>query len=128
MGHRQAKSMLFDGFAEVAESLGNGRRVELIDLLSQGEHHVKGLAAEIDQSVANTSSIFEHSLRQVSFPLGETGTASITDLHPKVLPTFGAHCGSLPKTTSICSTNSQGHILATAAASTRSAVKNSSDV
>ncbi len=55
MGHRQAKRMLFDGFAEVAESLGNGRRVELIDLLSQGEHHVKGLAAEIDQSVANTS-------------------------------------------------------------------------
>ena len=47
--------MLFDGFAEVAESLGNGRRVELIDLLCQGEQHVKGLAAEIDQSVANTS-------------------------------------------------------------------------
>lgn len=55
MGHRETKSMLYDGFADVAESLGNGRRVELIDLLSQGEHHVKGLAAEIDQSVANTS-------------------------------------------------------------------------
>ena len=55
MGHRPAKTMLFDGFAEVAKALGNGRRVELIDVLSQGELHVEGLAAEIDQSVANTS-------------------------------------------------------------------------
>jgi rhodanese-related sulfurtransferase/DNA-binding transcriptional ArsR family regulator len=55
MGERQAKDSLFDAFAEVAKALGNGRRAELIDVLAQGERHVEELAAEIGQSVANTS-------------------------------------------------------------------------
>ena len=46
---------MFDAFAEVAKALGNGRRAELIDVLAQGERHVEELAAEIGQSVANTS-------------------------------------------------------------------------
>jgi rhodanese-related sulfurtransferase len=55
MGDRQAKDALFDAFAEVAKALGNGRRAELVDVLAQGERHVDELAAEIGQSVANTS-------------------------------------------------------------------------
>lgn len=53
--NRVAKNALFDGFAEVAKALGNGRRAELIDVLAQGERSVEQLAVEIDQSVANTS-------------------------------------------------------------------------
>jgi rhodanese-related sulfurtransferase len=55
MSDRRAKDALFDAFAEVAKALGNGRRAELVDVLAQGERHVDELAAEIDQSVANTS-------------------------------------------------------------------------
>ncbi len=55
MGDRQAKNALFDGFADVAKALGNGRRVELVDVLAQGERHVEELANEIGQSVANAS-------------------------------------------------------------------------
>lgn len=55
MGDRAAKDALFDGFAEVAKALASGRRAELIDVLAQGERHVDELAAEIGQSVANTS-------------------------------------------------------------------------
>jgi rhodanese-related sulfurtransferase/predicted transcriptional regulator len=55
MGDRQAKDALFDAFGEVAKALGNGRRAELVDVLAQGERHVDELAAEIGQSVANTS-------------------------------------------------------------------------
>ena len=55
MGDRVAKDALFDAFAEVAKALSNGRRAELIDVLAQGERHVEELAAEIHQSVANTS-------------------------------------------------------------------------
>jgi rhodanese-related sulfurtransferase len=55
VGDRQLKDSLFDAFAEVAKALGNGRRAELIDVLAQGERHVDELAAEIGQSVANTS-------------------------------------------------------------------------
>jgi rhodanese-related sulfurtransferase len=55
MGDRRAKNAMFDAFADVAKALGNGRRAELVDVLAQGERHVDELAAEIGQSVANTS-------------------------------------------------------------------------
>jgi rhodanese-related sulfurtransferase/DNA-binding HxlR family transcriptional regulator len=55
MGDRQAKDALFDAFGDVAKALGNGRRAELVDVLAQGERHVDELAAEIGQSLANTS-------------------------------------------------------------------------
>lgn len=55
MGDRVAKNALFDGFADVTKALANGRRVELIDVLAQGQRHVEELSEEIGQSVANTS-------------------------------------------------------------------------
>jgi rhodanese-related sulfurtransferase/DNA-binding HxlR family transcriptional regulator len=55
MGDRHAKEALFDAFGEVAKAIGNGRRAELVDVLAQGERHVDDLAAEIGQSLANTS-------------------------------------------------------------------------
>src|ERR1044071_2356975 len=50
-----AKSALFDALASVAQGLGSGRRAEIVDVLAQGERPVDELAAEISQSVANTS-------------------------------------------------------------------------
>ena len=50
-----AKRPLFDAFASVAQALGSGRRAEIVDVLAQGERSVEQLAAEISQSVANTS-------------------------------------------------------------------------
>jgi rhodanese-related sulfurtransferase len=55
VANRPAKDALFDAFADVAKALGSGRRAELIDVLAQGERRVDELAAEINQSVANTS-------------------------------------------------------------------------
>lgn len=52
---QQEKVALFDAFAAVAKSLSNGRRVEIIDVLAQGERSVESLARELAQSVANTS-------------------------------------------------------------------------
>lgn len=49
------KAALFDGFAAVAKALANGRRAELVDVLAQGERSVEALAAEVGQSLANTS-------------------------------------------------------------------------
>jgi DNA-binding transcriptional ArsR family regulator/rhodanese-related sulfurtransferase len=49
------KAALFDGFAAVAKALASGRRAELVDVLAQGERSVEALAAEIGQSLANTS-------------------------------------------------------------------------
>ena len=55
MTDRAAKAALYDGLAEVAKAMASGRRAEIIDVLAQGERSVEGIAAEIDQSVANTS-------------------------------------------------------------------------
>jgi rhodanese-related sulfurtransferase len=55
MASGQAKAALFDAFASVARALGSGRRAEIVDVLAQGERSVDALAAEISQSVANTS-------------------------------------------------------------------------
>jgi rhodanese-related sulfurtransferase/predicted transcriptional regulator len=55
MGHPSAKGQLFDAIAELGGALSNGRRLELIDVLAQGERHVEALALQISQSVANTS-------------------------------------------------------------------------
>ena len=50
-----AKAALFDALASVAQGLGSGRRAEIVDVLAQGERSVEEIAAEISQSVANTS-------------------------------------------------------------------------
>src|SRR5919108_2150945 len=50
-----AKAALFDSLSSVAQALGSGRRAEIVDVLAQGERSVDELAAEISQSVANTS-------------------------------------------------------------------------
>lgn len=57
---REAKDALFDAFSSVAKVLGSGRRAELVDVLAQGERPVDELAAEIGQSVANTSQHLQH--------------------------------------------------------------------
>ena len=63
MGDHQDKEALFDGLVEAARVLGNGRRAELVDVLAQGERSVEELAAEIHQSVANTSQHLQRLLR-----------------------------------------------------------------
>src|SRR4030095_15922739 len=55
MASSPAKAALFDSQSSVARALGNGRRAEIVDVLAQGERSVDELAAEISQSVANTS-------------------------------------------------------------------------
>ena len=62
MGSRDAKDALFEAQAGVAKALASGRRAEIIDVLAQGERSVDDIAAELDQSVANTS----HHLRTLA--------------------------------------------------------------
>lgn len=59
---RQAKDALFDAFATIAGAVASGRRVEIVELLAQGERTVEQVAEAIGQSVANTS----HHLRTLA--------------------------------------------------------------
>ena len=62
MSDRAAKDALFEAFAEVAKALASGRRAEIVDVLAQAERSVDEIAAEIGQTVANTS----HHLRAMA--------------------------------------------------------------
>jgi rhodanese-related sulfurtransferase/DNA-binding transcriptional ArsR family regulator len=55
MGERAAKTALFDEFAHVGKALASGRRIELLDVLANGERTVEALAREVGLSVANAS-------------------------------------------------------------------------
>jgi rhodanese-related sulfurtransferase/DNA-binding transcriptional ArsR family regulator len=63
MGGRAAKAALFDGLVIAAKALASGRRAEIVDVLAQGERSVEEIAAEINQSVANTSQHLQQLLR-----------------------------------------------------------------
>ena len=52
---RAFKDQLFEQFARIGKGLASGRRLELLELLAQGERTVEELAAESGMSVANTS-------------------------------------------------------------------------
>jgi rhodanese-related sulfurtransferase/DNA-binding transcriptional ArsR family regulator len=62
VGSRAAKEALFEALASVGKAMSSGRRAEIVDLLAQGERSVEDVAAEIGQSVANTS----HHLRTLA--------------------------------------------------------------
>ncbi|HEV3497293.1 MAG TPA: metalloregulator ArsR/SmtB family transcription factor, partial [Actinomycetes bacterium] len=51
----ETKTALFDEFARAAKALASGRRLELVDVLANGERTVEALAGEVGLSVANTS-------------------------------------------------------------------------
>ena len=56
MKHREVKDRLYAAWAEVARALASPKRVELLDLLAQGERPVEALAREAGLTVNNTSS------------------------------------------------------------------------
>jgi rhodanese-related sulfurtransferase len=55
MPDRGVKMELFDQFARVAQALASGRRVEIVDVLTNGERTVEELARQVGLSTANTS-------------------------------------------------------------------------
>src|ERR671932_1176047 len=55
MGHRAFKDRLFAEFALIGKALASPHRLELLDLLAQGERSVDELAREAALSLANAS-------------------------------------------------------------------------
>jgi rhodanese-related sulfurtransferase len=52
---REAKDRLYDAFARTAKALSSPKRVELVELLAQGERSVEALAEATGMGVTNTS-------------------------------------------------------------------------
>lgn len=60
MGDRATKDALFAEFAAVGKTLGNPKRLELIDLLVQGPRNVEDLAAAADLGISTCSAHLQH--------------------------------------------------------------------
>src|SRR6187399_279096 len=63
--HRDFKDRLYAQFARVGKALGSPRRIEILELLAQGERTVDSLATEMGLSLANTSQHLQ-ALRQAA--------------------------------------------------------------
>lgn len=55
MDHRAFKTEINEQFARIAKAIANPHRLELVDLLAQGERNVEELANEAALSIANAS-------------------------------------------------------------------------
>lgn len=55
MGDRHLKAALYETLARTGKALANGKRLELLDLLSQGERSVEDLAAAAGLGLSTTS-------------------------------------------------------------------------
>lgn len=55
MRGREFKDALFAQFAQIGAAFGSPKRIEIIDVLAQGERHVDVIARETGLTVANTS-------------------------------------------------------------------------
>lgn len=63
--HRDFKNRLYAQFARIGKALGSPHRLELLELLGQGERTVDSLAGEIGASIANVSQHLQ-ALRQAA--------------------------------------------------------------
>jgi len=63
--HRDFKDRLYGLFARIGKALSNPNRLEILELLAQGERTVDSLATEIGASLANTSQHLQ-ALRQAA--------------------------------------------------------------
>lgn len=55
MDGREFKDEVFGHFARMGAAFGHAKRVEIVDVLAQGERNVESLAEQISATVANTS-------------------------------------------------------------------------
>jgi rhodanese-related sulfurtransferase len=55
MAHRDFKNALYAQFARIGHAVSSPKRLEMLDLVSQGEKTVEQLAAESDTPIKNTS-------------------------------------------------------------------------
>src|SRR5437763_16194627 len=66
VGHGEAKARLYEAFATSGKALANGKRLELLDLLAQGERTVEALAEAAGLNLT-TASAHLQTLKQAGF-------------------------------------------------------------
>lgn len=94
MGHAQ-KQRIYDQFARIGKAVASPARIELLDLLAQGERSVDALATLTELSVANTS---QHLLQLHAARLVESRRDGQRVLYRLAAPSVEALLGALKST------------------------------
>lgn len=55
MTGREFKDLVFEQFAKIAHAFSSPKRLEIIDILAQGERDVESLSEQVQMKIANTS-------------------------------------------------------------------------
>jgi rhodanese-related sulfurtransferase len=55
MTGREFKDIVFEQFAKIAQAFSSPKRLEIIDILAQGERDVESLSRQVNMTIANTS-------------------------------------------------------------------------
>lgn len=55
MGNRKIKDQIYEQFSRIGKAIASPQRIEIVDLLAQGERTVEGVADEISVPIANAS-------------------------------------------------------------------------
>lgn len=91
MDGREFKDGVFGHFARVGGALGNAKRVEIIDVLAQGERSVEDLAREVGSTLGNTSRNLQILAAAGLVVRRAEGTSRVYRLsHPSVLTAYQA--------------------------------------
>src|SRR5687768_12738746 len=96
--HREFKNRLYTQFARVGKALGSPHRLEVLELLAQGERSVDSLAGELGASIANVSQHLQalrqaalvESRKQGQFVYYRLADPAISDLY-RALRTVSEH-------------------------------------
>src|SRR5438477_5921465 len=75
-GHREFKDRLYGQFARIGKALSSPHRLEILELLAQGERTVDSLATEVGLSLANTSQHLQALRRAALVRAEKTGCSS----------------------------------------------------
>ncbi|MFJ7697848.1 ArsR/SmtB family transcription factor [Lysinibacillus fusiformis] len=88
MHERQLKDLLYQEFARMGKSLSSPKRLEILDILSQGPKSVDALAKSTDMSVANVSQHLKTLFNARLVKFSKEGNFVIYELADEVIAKF----------------------------------------
>jgi len=88
MNERNLKDLLYQEFARIGKSLSSPKRLEILDILSQGPKSVEALAKNTDMSVANVSQHLQTLLNARLVKFTKEGNFVIYELADDVISEF----------------------------------------
>ncbi|WP_025116242.1 ArsR/SmtB family transcription factor [Lysinibacillus fusiformis] len=88
MHERQLKDLLYQEFARIGKSLSSPKRLEILDILSQGPKSVDALAKSTDMSIANVSQHLKTLFNARLVKFSKEGNFVIYELADEVIAKF----------------------------------------